>query len=564
MSKPQKATKGAKAITWFSPFLCLLCFFVALGQTAKLSTPNEEALELWRVRSQTLTDDLLKDAAQLTPLRKAIVWMRLGQRWWEADPKRARGWFQNAIDVVEQVPNKENEDSRAARLEIARNLVRTIYPLDQKLAASLVTFLDDADGLNGKDRFYNADALLGAAMDVVNKDPKRAAELASVALRLQSSNDLSGVLFGLRNREPKLADALFTEALATARQNLSPDLLGTLTEAAFPEHKNSRYTALKPPENFRAELLQLDLAFLNANPINDENRNLICLSIGNFIAPVLSEFDNRAPQNATIVRQAMSQCHDLHPLAQAEIESTMSDNPPNTVEALLKIASDAKDSKVRTVYEYRAASLAKENKDYERALKILDGVSEEGREFMGEVWGFYRWDWAATGALEHYKAGRLLEMNLILNGTPAEWQPLAKAAFVDRLPEQRNPEGDPALQFLNDARAGLRRSNVRESDKVGCYFFLLRAIVKYDRAATSTAIKEAFAAMNKAEESNPDKDHRTLNTGEYLDLLPASLLEVDEFAVREGLASLTNVESRAQIRLALLGGTIKRMRPAKR
>jgi hypothetical protein len=555
MIKPQKGTKSIK--------VGFLIFSLLALMPVPIVAQNDEAKELWRVRSQTLTDDLLKDAAQLSPLRRAVLWMRLAQLWWEADGKRARGWFRNAIEVIEQVPNKENEADRIERLVIARNLVRIISPLDQKLASGLVTLLKNVNEQSSVgERTSNADALIASAVAVVNQDPKRAAELASLALRVGPPNDFADVLFALRKHEPKLADALFTETLALAKQNLSLPLLYSLTHAAFPQYPDGRYNSLLPPENFRAELLRLDVAFLNANPINDANRDSICSSIGSLIAPVLSEFDTRTPQQAIVVRQAINQCRGVHPMVQQQLDSTLNNEPMNTVEALLKAAANSEDVNVRTIYEYRAAALAKEKNDYERALKILDGISKEGREFMGEAWESFRWQWAATGALEHFRLGRLLEMNLILNDVPADLQPLAKGAFVDRLPEKRSPEGDPALQFLNDARSELRRSNVRESEKVGCYFFLLRSIVKYDRAATSTAIKEAFAAMNRAEQSNPDKDRPVLNTGEYLQLLPASLLEVDEFAVREGIASLTTVETRAQLRLALLSSTIKRMQPA--
>ena len=537
-------------------FLCLLCLFAAT-----LHAQNDETRELWRIRSQTITDDLLKDATQLTPLRRAVLWTRLAQCWWKADQKRAKGWFQNAIDVVAQVPNKENAADRADRLATARNLLRIVSPLDQKLATALVSLLKDADDQwTVRDRSDNADAMISAAISLVEQDPKRAAELASVGLRLGPAVNFADVLFALRKRDPKLADALFTEALSLARQNLQPAMLSSLTYAAFPEHKDPRYSAFIPPENFRAEVLQLDVAFLNANPINDENRNSICFSIGDFIAPVLSEFENSNPQQVTVVRQSINQCRGVHPMVQQELDRTLSDQPLNTVEALLKGAADAKDVNVRTIYEYRAAVLAQEKKDYERALKIMDGISKEGREFMGDSWENIRWDWAAKGALEHYKAGRLLEMNLILNGVPDDLEPFAKAVFVDRLPENRNPEGDPALQFLNDARAGLRRSKARESERVGCYFLLLRSIVKYDPSAATTAIKEAFVALKRADEASQIKDRQTLDTGEYLEILPASLLEIDEFAVKEGIASLTTVETRAQLRLALLGAALKRIK----
>jgi hypothetical protein len=60
----------------------------------------------WRARSEALTDDLLKDAGQLSPMRRAVVLARLAQRWSEDDQEHARKWFQNAVDLIEQVPGK--------------------------------------------------------------------------------------------------------------------------------------------------------------------------------------------------------------------------------------------------------------------------------------------------------------------------------------------------------------------------------------------------------------------------------------------------------------------------
>ena len=48
-----------------------------------------------------------------------------------------------------------------------------------------------------------------------------------------------------------------------------------------------------------------------------------------------------------------------------------------------------------------------------------------------------------------------------------------------------------------------------------------------------------------------------LDTNQLANFLPASLLEIDEFAVKETLASVTNVEARTQLRLQLLTETLQ-------
>jgi hypothetical protein len=153
---------------------------------------------------------------------------------------------------------------------------------------------------------------------------------------------------------------------------------------------------------------------------------------------------------------------------------------------------------------------------------------------MGGAWETYRWDWAAQAALDHYANGRLLEMNHVLNGVPSDWQPFAKTAFVDRLPDRRAAETDPAMQFLNDARTALRKSNLPDTDKYGCYFVLLRLVVKHDPAASSAALKEAIASLNRAEQAATTKDQKTLDTSNLSLTLSASLLEMDEAPGRAG------------------------------
>src|SRR5215216_1269297 len=106
-----------------------LLFLVALpvsgfAQRTDASPQTDNTYELWRVRSQTITDDLLKDAAQLDTLRRSVIWVRLAALWWRDDPRRARTWLTNAVEVVEQVPNRESPQEREKRLATTKLLLQ--------------------------------------------------------------------------------------------------------------------------------------------------------------------------------------------------------------------------------------------------------------------------------------------------------------------------------------------------------------------------------------------------------------------------------------------------------
>jgi hypothetical protein len=460
----------------------------------------------------------------------------------------------------------EKPDERRERLQTTRLLLQIVIPLDQKLSRRIVALLTNSrESTSEAERAENVEGLLTAAVSVVNEDPKRAVELGGLALRLGRPTDIASLLFSLRQRDVKLADALLVQALALARQNPESQLLNSLTDASFPAQKGLGANIVVPPDALRAELLQLDVAYLNANPINPENQNAICGGVGAFIAPVLSEFDRLVPHLSPVARQAINKCQSLTPLAQQRLDDASSNQPLNTVDALLKAAADATDVNVRTVYEYRAAALSKDKKEYDLAIKILDNMAKQSRELMGGSWEAYRWDWAALSAVEHYRHGRALEINLVLNAVPPELQAFAKAAFIDRLPSTKNSEEIPALLFLNDAKASLRRASIPESQKYSWYFALLRLTVKYQPAEASAAFKEAIASLNQAELGDQAKNQsKKLDTTELSKTLPASLLEMDEFVVNEGLASIVSVETRAQLRLELLEATLQRMRNAQR
>ena len=525
--------------------LALPCSIFA--QRSKPAPQTDNADELWRVRAQTITDDVLKDTSSLNSLRRALVWAKLAEIWWLADQRRAQTWITSAVEIVEQVPNRESPQERQQRMGTAKFLLNVASRFDQKLSQRLITLVTDVDeSTSADDRDGSANSLIHVA--IRTDDPKRASELGAQALRIGIPSDIADLLFALRGRDVKLADTLFVQALNVARKEESPNLLDALTYAAFPAQKGVAGPVSTPPDNLKAELLKLHAAYLSAHANELQNGLSVCWAVSGFIVPVLPEFDRLLPQEALVVRQTVQKCRAVIPNSREELETPGSSQSLNTVEALLKASAESEISSMRALYQYRAAVIAKDHGDYERALKILDNMSDESRELMQGSWDAYRWDWAASAALDHFQNGRLVEMNLVLDAVPAKLQPFAKMAFLDRLPVKKLPAGTPTIQFLNEAATGLRKSSMAESEKYDWYFGLLKLTLRYQRSDAVPVFKEAIASLNRATTA----DAKFLDTNQFANFLPASLLEMDEFAVKETLASVTNLEARTQLRLQLL------------
>jgi len=118
----------------------LLVSASSLAQTPRQKNP---AYDLWLVRSQRITTELLEDASDLDASNRAILFARLAERWWQDNPAKSRAWMISAIETVENVPNKETKDEHQKRFDTARQLLNIVTPLDKKLSQRLVKILSD-------------------------------------------------------------------------------------------------------------------------------------------------------------------------------------------------------------------------------------------------------------------------------------------------------------------------------------------------------------------------------------------------------------------------------------
>ena len=158
-------------------------------------------------------------------------------------------------------------------------------------------------------------------------------------------------------------------------------------------------------------------------------------------------------------------------------------------------------------------------------------------------------------------------MRLVINDVPVNLQPFAKIAFVRRLPATRDKNTDPTLEFLDDARTGLRRSSFTDHEKCGWYFSLLPLTIKYQSALATDVLREAVSLLNRIENPRDKKDN---NDGSSVLIdslsknLPASLLEMDEYIVKEAVSSIVSPSARVKVRLELLAACLERLKNTRR
>ena len=100
----------------------------------------------------------------------------------------------------------------------------------------------------------------------------------------------------------------------------------------------------------------------------------------------------------------------------------------------------------------------------------------------------------------------------------------------------------------------MRRSNATDLDKYNWCIALLRPTVKYQPVEATGVLKAAVSFLNKA------KVPKTLDSAEFSELIGDPLLEMDEFVVKDIVASITLVQTRTNLRLVLLTATLRHMK----
>ena len=560
--------------------ILLLLLSGARAQDAAGTGPNAaKPADLWLARASSLTDDLAKDAAALGEFERAMLWARLGGAWWKDDEERARGWLRRAVEAAEAGPENEPAAERARRFDTARRLLPLVAPRDRELGKRLAALLerraaektsDEGEGRN------NAEALAEAAQAAFDSDPQLALALAADSLRAGTSFRLGERSFQLRKRDPKLADMLFAEGLARAQSNTSAELLDLLSAIGFPAQTNPGVVPADSPapsDAARARLLALVASRLlhpAATP-QEEERN--CVYAAN-AARLFSEFARLLPAQSGAVHAAVRRCQTAlpSPVARQRMEDNISPQELTTGDGLLRAADGAKDETVKLRYRMMAASHFNGEGKPERALEVLDSLTPREYERQKGAIDGWRWWFAARASLKRLREGDLYTARKLIDSLATDLRAYAMIHLLQEMSGAKERKAIPeemrravALEYVGETRRLLSRSDVPVIPYMGL-LALARISAEYSPADAPEVLRDAAAASNRDKLPMLTPDGQIISSTEENSLqpqeLPAALLEADETATMQALASVEWAGRRARLRLGLLASALEERRRA--
>ena len=531
---------------------------IAVGQKEQ-KVPNP-----WSLRAHIITDSLLNDATTLSGPDRPLLLAKLGELWWKDDPEKARTWFERAVSDLAIAPDQEGLPARERRFSMLRSLLGIIAPKDKKLGARLLEFLSSAAADDRKiGRTENARALLDAALKALETDPRFAVELAMGSLRAGRTYGYNVLLWRLRSRDSKLADALFTEMLAASRTIYDFNLLTALMYAAYPQTVSASLSKPVPTDEIRRNLLDV-MAYHLLRPFTSPVEEGLTCQLAMSVSPLLNEFFRLLPQRASAVSVVLTKCQlaSSEPPRQPVEESPQGEPPLKTIDETLRAAEAISDLKKRADYISRAINLSAQQQKFDQAVAILDGINSELRNEIGERWTNWRWDFASSSAIAYFKQNDYPAMQKVIDATPVNLRPLVEIVVSKYL--AANGDVARAIELFREGRNGLASADVPNkhlwyptlvqlyvkhlpTDAPGVFREMVTALNRVEQKSTSSQDAEAVSGIGELWQSDPIK-------------IPASILEVDEVGVLQATSSIQSPSDRARVRLAILGACLEEMR----
>jgi hypothetical protein len=282
-------------------------------------------------------------------------------------------------------------------------------------------------------------------------------------------------------------------------------------------------------------------------------------------APWLGHYARLLPQQEPPIQATLARCRQaLGASTRPAAREAADGSQPQTVEDLLRAAGETSDRKLRVDYLMRAAVLAAEQGDYERAVDILDRVSLLDRPGIGESWEDLRWGYATELAYAQLKRGDIQGMHRTIEAIPPAVRPFTQLSMAARtLKDKDQPR---ALEFARAARKGMER--VTAAAAVKAHLPLLRLYAQLSPDEATPILHETAQAINRAARSSsagaaelaaPLANDILLSSYR----LPPSLLDLDEQGVASAVASVESPAVRAALRLSLLDEALKMGRAAR-
>ena len=519
--------------------VCLI-LFVGAGVGSSSSQPAPSSRLFWLSQAATTTDELLKHAVGLNPPRRALLFGYLAKTWHGRENVKAREYMKKAIEEVAHAPNRETLAERNERLSSARTLLALAVNFDSELTQKINSILNthvDQDSV--EQRNANATALVQAALSVVENDPDKALSLGLMSLKVGRTPNMIHLLSKLGMRDQSAGDKLFFEVLAVTKKTLDSNMLAALSRLAF--------VGAAPSEAVRKNTLSV----LSDILLSASHAETDC-EFARIAAPLIPQFRALLPNRAQMVEATAARCGNSSNGLGETVTGRNYDPQLKTVDDFLRAADETSNRERRVFLRSRAAYLASQNKDHERAISILDAFDEEEREQLNETWDNWRWEFASSAALERLQHDDIPAIDRIVYATPIRLRAFVEISVAGEMDSRRHR--DKAVELLQDARRNLAKATDVSLD---WYLSLLRRYVKLIPQDATLVLEDLVKSLNRTD-AQRDQDNSKNSVFNLTPVeLPTILLENDLAQVRSIIAKINVKATRLRFKMSILESQLK-------
>ncbi len=362
-------------------------------QTSKTTeaVESKEREKLQAARLGQSKADILADINSLKSKDQMVYYAMLGDLLWEHDRAEAEISLNKAAEIALD-PATEYRDT-ADKLDYLR---RFFYAggaagkneaLANKLRSAAAEVFFQASKTPRADEYRRK--FLDFAQLLVRSDKNLAFELAMLSLDGKNPvlyPDAVNFFFYLRSVDETFADRYLSKVVEIFRKNGDKASLGSTIEYLNDYASNNRSA---PVSDAQKSLLYAVLI----PHIESETRELLrktatdCYLTRTYGKPLLADFKRLLSAQAAVVEQALKVCQT------ANIEDWYKPEPKGAVKTsqeALDAAAAPTDPTLRRHFTFRAAVLARDEKNFLRAHEILDSMDDAQKTWLSQNWDLFR------------------------------------------------------------------------------------------------------------------------------------------------------------------------------
>jgi hypothetical protein len=492
--------------------LILLLSLPAFAQTPSVTPQTDEqrkAQQELEQKALTLLEDVIKDSDSFKNVENRIrVKATAANILWPHDEARARTLFKETmVSLADLLNNQEAADpsENPRMLEAVRSLRRELLQMlvqrDARLAREFMRATRPPGSQPNSARHGQPDQQMeiNLAMQIAEKDPKQALEIAEENLASGLSYELPELVTTIREKDPEAAARLASEIISKVRavkletSHVARQVAVTLLrEAAQAPDGEGNNTKRVPPLLDQQTLRELtDMLLTEAlRPSSTSPELLTALQE---MLPVVEKY---APSRVAQLRRTIEPQKAVAEIADGDVDGD-GDGSGNlairemnnystvfekgTVDELLEAASKAPEGVREMLYQHAAMKMSEEG-DTERARQIINERvkdPDQRKQMLAHVDEI-----AAVKAAEQGKMEQTRKLLATLRTN--EERVIALAQFA--ISTAARGDKKVALQLLDEARA-MSSSRAKNFTQLGAQLAVARAYAPLD-AARSLAILE--------------------------------------------------------------------------